>query len=168
MNSQEARKDVLSEAQRSTLEAVTERLIPGDAQDPGAREAGVVNYILLALGGDYADSVDVYAQELDALDRHAREVHGKGFAELQPGVQDDILRSVEKGDVTESLARFFALVLKHTIEGMFGDPLWGGNKDYVGWKLLGYPGPRYAWSVAEQEIDVVVSPRYGDPGPPAR
>ena len=49
---------------------------------------------------------------------------------------------------------FFEVVLRHAIEGMFGDPAWGGNIDRIGWDLLGYPGPRHVWTPADQELGV--------------
>ena len=52
--------------------------------------------------------------------------------------------------------RFFDSLRNHTIEGMFSDPAHGGNRDLVGWKLLGYPGPQPSYSHAEQQLDAVI------------
>ena len=47
---------------------------------------------------------------------------------------------------------FFELVRRHLIEGMFGDPRWGGNAEGRGWALVGYPGPRLVWTEADQRL----------------
>ena len=49
---------------------------------------------------------------------------------------------------------FFELVRAHVLEGMFGDPSYGGNIDHAGWRLLDYPGPRRLWTAREQALDV--------------
>ena len=75
-------------------------------------------------------------------------LHGVGFAELAGELQDALLRAAEaREDHT-----FFELVLAHAMEGMFGDPAHGGNKDGAGWKLMGYPGPRYVWTERDQRL----------------
>ena len=57
-----------------------------------------------------------------------------------------MLKGIEGGDVklkdVDGKA-FFTLFLQNTIEGFFSDPIYGGNRDMVGWKLLGFPGARY-------------------------
>ena len=58
-----------------------------------------------------------------------------GFDRLEPAEQDRILKQIEG-------SLFFALLRKHTIEGMVCDPMHGGNIDMVGWQLIGFPGPR--------------------------
>ena len=49
-------------------------------------------------------------------------------------------------------AAFFNLVLAHTLQGTFGDPYYGGNKNFVGWELVGYPGVRLAVTADEQRL----------------
>src|SRR5262249_42380895 len=72
----------------ATLAAFTERLMPGAAGKPGAREAGVLNYIDLALSGAYADQQDFYRRGLAALDGHCRAAHKAPFAQLDAAKQD--------------------------------------------------------------------------------
>ena len=67
-------------------------------------------------------------------------------------VQDSLLRELESEPVETAERVFFETVRNHTIEGMFGDPKWGGNRDYAGWKMIGYKRPRLVWSQADQEI----------------
>jgi hypothetical protein len=52
---------------------------------------------------------------------------------------------------TGSSAQFFALLLNHTRQGMFGDPYYGGNANFAGWDLLGYPGVRTMVTAADQK-----------------
>jgi len=71
------------------------------------------------------------------LDRLAREQFSSAaFVSLQPEQQDQILTLLEK-----QRSAFFSLLLEHTMQGFYGDPRHGGNRDRVGWKLIGFPGP---------------------------
>jgi gluconate 2-dehydrogenase gamma chain len=135
----------LTAAEGDLLEAVLDRLIPSDALGPGARDARVIHYIDRALGGALAGSRQAYAAGLASLDKYAQSSRGKGFLMLPPGDQDSVLIDVETGTATGftgSPGQFFAMVLSHTRQGMFGDPYYGGNQDFIGWDLLGYPGVR--------------------------
>jgi gluconate 2-dehydrogenase gamma chain len=62
-----------------------------------------------------------------------------GFDRLAPDAQDARLREIEATD-------FFRLLRQHTIEGMFSDPIHGGNADCIGWQMIGYPGPYMSWT----------------------
>jgi len=144
----------LTSEQSAILDAVVARLIPSDDLGPGAKEAGVVHYIDRALGGALASSRPAYASGLAALDRYARSSRGDSFARLSPTDQDSVLIDVETGAATGftgSSAVFFNLVLNHTHQGTFGDPYYGGNANFVGWDLLGYPGVRTMVSAADQK-----------------
>jgi len=147
----------LNPAQARTLEAIVARLIPSDANGPGALEAGAARYIDRALGDALAASRAPYASGLAAVDAHARASAGKGFVELAPAAQDAVLRDLEQNVATgfaPSAAAFFELVLGHTLEGTFSDPHYGGNRDFVGWELLGYPGLRLAVTAEMQRMSV--------------
>ncbi|HSG63882.1 MAG TPA: gluconate 2-dehydrogenase subunit 3 family protein [Gammaproteobacteria bacterium] len=148
--------EVLSESQLRVLEAVVARLIPSDANGPGALEAGAARYIDRALDDALADSLAAYVQGLAALDAHARETQGRAFVELEPGAQDAILERLEDDGLegyVPSAAGFFDMLLAHTLEGTFSDPYYGGNRDFMGWDLLGYPGIRLAVAPAEQRLE---------------
>jgi gluconate 2-dehydrogenase gamma chain len=150
--------ETLTAQEADLLDLVVARLIPRDSLGPGAREAGVVRYIDRALGGALAGSRDAYRSGLAAVDRYCRSSRGKPFGELSPIDQDSVLIDVETGAATGSgagfagsSAQFFALVLNHTRQGMFGDPYYGGNANFVGWDLIGYPGVRTTVTAADQQ-----------------
>jgi gluconate 2-dehydrogenase gamma chain len=144
----------LTAAEADLLEAIVARLIPTDANGPGATEARAAHYIDRALGGALASSRQSYTSGLAALDRYARSSRGKAFTELSGTDQDSVLIDVETGAATGftgSSAAFFALVLNHTHQGTFGDPYYGGNANFIGWDLIGYPGIRTMVTAADQK-----------------
>ena len=139
--------ETLTAGEGETLRAVVARLIPADERGPGALEAGAATYIDRALAGPLAASREAYRGGLAALDRFARSARGARFAALDPADQDALLRDVE-ADAAPAFgpgaAGFFNLVLAHTLEGVFSDPAHGGNVDFIGWRMIGYPGVRTA------------------------
>ena len=144
----------LTASEAELLEAIVARLIPGTPADPGAVEAGAVGYIDRALGGALASSRAAYATGLAAFDRYTRESRGQRFTALPPAEQDSLLTEVETGaarEFPEPSSVFFALVLGHTVQGTFGDPYYGGNVNFVGWDLIGYPGVRTLVAPSEQQ-----------------
>jgi gluconate 2-dehydrogenase gamma chain len=148
--------NVFAAKERKTLQAMVSRLIPSDENGPGAIEAGCVRYIELALAGAYRSSKDTYKSGLAALDSDARIIAGTYFASIPPAEQDKILTAFEQNTSAAGFkesAAFFELVLAHTWEGMFGDPSYGGNTNFVGWDLIGYPGPRLYVSPEMQKLD---------------
>jgi gluconate 2-dehydrogenase gamma chain len=143
----------LTASEMELLNAVAARLIPNDANGPGAVEAGVTRYIDRALAGALSSSRQAYAAGLTALDNYAQSSRGKAFRDLSPTDQDSVLIDVETGAATGftgSSAQFFAMVLGHTHQGMFGDPYYGGNKDFAGWDLIRYPGVRTMVTATDQ------------------
>jgi len=144
----------LTPAEADLLDAVVARLIPSDELGPGAKEAGAVHYIDRALGGALASSRQAYTSGLAALDKYSQSSRGDAFARLSPIDQDSVLIDVETGAATGftgSSAVFFNMVLNHTQQGTFGDPYYGGNANFVGWDLIGYPGVRTMVSAADQK-----------------
>ena len=144
----------LTATEADLLEAIVARLIPTDANGPGATDARAVHYIDRALGGALASSRPAYTAGLAALDRYARSSRGQAFTGLSATDQDSVLIDVETGAATGftgSSAAFFAMVLNHTHQGTFGDPYYGGNANFVGWDLLGYPGVRTMVTAADQQ-----------------
>lgn len=144
----------LTPREMELLNAIAARLIPNDSNGPGAVEAGATRYIDRALGGALASSRQAYATGLAALDRYAQSSRGRAFTELPPTDQDSVLIDVELGAATGftgSSAQFFAMMLGHTHQGMFGDPYYGGNVDFAGWDLIAYPGVRTMVSATDQK-----------------
>ncbi len=125
--------------QAAMVEAITEQIIPAD-EDPGAKWAGVVHYIDLALAGEFAKFRPGYEAGLARVAALTKEVSPKAFAELDFATQTKILEKLENdGGLEEhgvSGREFFQLVRRQTLEGFFGDPKYGGNRDFVGWKML--------------------------------
>lgn len=151
----------LTAAEADLLEAVCARIIPSDEHGPGAREARAAHFIDRALGGALASSKPAYTAGFAALDRYARSSRGKPFLELPERDMDSVLIDVETGAATGftgSPAAFFAMVRTHTLQGTFGDPFYGGNANFVGWDLIGYPGVRTNVSAEDQRLGAKLTP----------
>jgi len=166
-------------AEWAFLNAACARLIPNDENGPGAIETGVPQYIDRQMATPWADGGIWYMQGpfieakpefgyqsaltpkqqfrlgIKAINDAVQAASGKDFVDLPPSDQDEWLKKIEKGDLKSSelsLKTFFtSFLLKTVMEGFFGDPLYGGNKDMAGWKLIGHPGARadYLEFVAE-------------------
>ena len=128
----------------ATVAAFAERLMPGAPDMPGARDADVLNYIDLALAGAYADLQDFYRRGLAQLDAYCHKAYGQPFVRLASAQQDEVIGALEAGKAAEfswpTAQAFFNTVRMHTMEGMFADPIYGGNKDFAGWRLISFPG----------------------------
>ena len=153
--------ETLTTTEAAVLDAAVARLIPSDALGPGAREARAARYIDRALGGALAASRDAYRNGLAAMDAYATRTKGGAFAGLSERDQDSVLSDMESGTATgftPSAGAFFTLLRTHTWQGTFADPYYGGNANFVGWDLLGYPGLRLAVSASDQQLDAKVTP----------
>ena len=137
----------------AAIAAFTERLMPGAPDKPGASDAGVLNYIDLALSGAYLDLQDFYRRGLAQLDAHCRMAYKDPFVGLNSRQQDDVITALEQDRATgftwPTAQAFFNTVRTHTIEGMFADPVYGGNKDFAGWRLVGFPGGQAVYTPAD-------------------
>lgn len=117
--------------------AIAARIIPTD-ETPGANEAGVIYFIDRILGGSRAEFLPALRQGLAELQQSANSSYGgTSFSSLAEDQQDSLLRSIERTD-------FFNTLHYLTIAGMFSSPALGGNRDRVGWQLLGFEA-RHAW-----------------------
>jgi hypothetical protein len=129
--------------------------MPGATGKPGALDAGVLNYIDLALAGAYADLQDFYRRGLAQLDRYCRKTYQSPFAQLAAARQDEVITALEGGKATEftwpTAQEFFSTLRTHTMEGMFADPVYGGNKDFAGWRLVGFPGAQAIFTPADMQ-----------------
>jgi gluconate 2-dehydrogenase gamma chain len=139
----------------ATIAAFAERLMPGAKGISGATDAGVLNYIDLALAGAYSDQQDFYRRGLAALETYCQQTHKLSFARLPASRQDEVIKAVEEGKASgfswPTSSAFFHTVRTHTMEGMFADPLYGGNKDFVGWQLVGFPGTQLFYTEEEMQ-----------------
>jgi gluconate 2-dehydrogenase gamma chain len=135
----------LSAAERATLAAICARIIPTDQNGPGATEAHAADYIDHALSGALSGSRQAYAEGLAAIDSASQQKFQSAFIKLTPSQQDGALTAVQD-------TPFFNLVRGHTLQGTFCDPIYGGNANFVGWDLIGYPGIRLNVTAAEQNM----------------
>jgi gluconate 2-dehydrogenase gamma chain len=123
------------------LAAMSDQIIPAD-QDPGAAWAGVVNYIDRQLCGPYENLQATYRRGLAGVDQSIRALYGKVFADVEAGQQVDLLHRLEGGKAPGEIwkllspSEFFGYVVDHTMQGFYGDPRHGGNREGVSWKML--------------------------------
>lgn len=130
----------MSNAEARELSAIAARILP-TTDTPGATEAGAVYFFDKAFGTFLADSIGTNrAQIADFQSGVAAAYPGAAlFSDLDEADQDQYLKSVEETPFFE-VARFL------TIAGVFGMSTWGGNRDDIGWKLIGMDGPPHAWA----------------------
>jgi gluconate 2-dehydrogenase gamma chain len=155
----------------AAVEAIVDRLIPPDDSGPGGKGAGCAVFIDRQLAGSFGDSRRLYMRapfangtpsqglqspivpkeryrtSLAALDAYCKTTFaGKNFASLGSAEQDQVLGGLEKDDIKLSDGSgktFFESILANAMEGFFADPIYGGNRDMAGWRLIGFPGARY-------------------------
>jgi len=120
-----------------TVEAVCAQIIPED-QDPGATKAGVVHFIDTQLQGFYKPLRQTYRRGIAQIDRESIMLGGRKFADLTASSQLAVLHRIE---ANRELRPFFDLLVAHTMQGFYGDPRHGGNRDRVSWKMLGLAYP---------------------------
>ena len=152
------------------VRAAVSRLIPADGAGPGAVEAGIPEFIDRQMELPYGHGAyfylkgpfhpespatlgyqlrytprEIYRFGIQDANAASRQTHGKEFARLDAGLQDHFLESMEKGVLsfpTLPAAAFFDQLLENTKEGYFADPIYGGNRDMVAWRWIGFPGAR--------------------------
>ncbi|MBU8536593.1 gluconate 2-dehydrogenase subunit 3 family protein [Falsiroseomonas tokyonensis] len=154
--------------QASLVAAMVDRLIPPDAEFTGAVGAGVPQFIDGQLAGAWGSGArlyrlgpfaegtpeqgyqlpytpaELYRTSLSLVADWVRGGYGSRFEELDPRLQDEALRSLESGEAGFSELpsdAFFETLLANTVEGFLSDPMYGGNRDMVGWRMVGFPGP---------------------------
>ena len=150
----------LTRLEYDTLDAICSRIIPTDANGPGAREARAARFVDWGLAGALANTRDQYAAGLAAVEAHAIASKGASFAKLSPAEQDAVVTDLSQNKVPQAPQGFFNTVQTHTIQGTFSDPFYGGNADYVGWDLIGYPGVRIAVPAEYQHWNTELKPNH--------
>jgi len=136
----------LTEDEARTLAAACDRIVPPD-QDPGAAQAGAVEFIDRQLATRRKKDLPFWRAGIHGLDTTARRRHRSAFAELPLETQTALLQEVEQGAGEASdwggvrPADFFGRLRDFTMMGFYGNPRHGGNKDRVSWTMLGVPDP---------------------------
>jgi gluconate 2-dehydrogenase gamma chain len=127
----------LGEEEAEEFSAIAARILPSD-ETPGATEGGVIYFMDTVLGSSRSEQLAGLRDGLVSLQETAHSSYGSArFSKLEPAQQDALLHAVEKTD-------FFATVRFLTLAGMFALPEYGGNRDHIGWDLIGFDH-RHAW-----------------------
>ena len=112
---------------------------------------------------DHRNAVRNQSESLAAFNRNgwphssesARKTYSASFVKLDAARQDEVIMALEHNKATEftwpSAPAFFNTLRTHTMEGMFADPIYGGNKDFAGWRLVGFPGAHPAFTPADMQ-----------------
>jgi gluconate 2-dehydrogenase gamma chain len=153
-----------------TMEALADRIIPADSETPGGKDSGCAVFVDRQLAGPYGrqeglyvrppfqagaknqghqsenDPAQQYREGLAALNQASNAKYSKSFARLSDDDKDAVLKGLENGEFKlqgiDGKA-FFEQIVRDVQMGFFADPIYGGNRDMVAWKMIGYPGARY-------------------------
>jgi gluconate 2-dehydrogenase gamma chain len=143
------------------------KLYEGDVPPPSSPESPKEIWVSAAQIDRYGfqggmTPQDTYRRGLLSVDKYAQEKFQKKFVDLSEAQQDQILEDMDNGDAkgfdkpTDRV--FFKTLRDDVIEGMFSDPVYGGNKDMVGWSLIGYPGAQRAYTPDDLHTEGNVRP----------
>ena len=160
----------LTAAEAAQVKAIFDRLIPADELSVSASEAGCVVFIDNQLAGNYGDAAwkykggpyeegtdaqgnqspltprDIYRKGLSEMNAHCHSMTGKDFIVLSDAEKDTYLEAMENDAYkypSFSAKSLFGQFLSNVQEGFLADPVYGGNRNMVGWKMIGFPGARY-------------------------
>jgi gluconate 2-dehydrogenase gamma chain len=163
----------LTQPEIAFIEAALARLIPADELGPGAKEAGVSFFIDQQLAGAYGTMAknyrqgpwpegtpqqgyqsrltpqEIYRAAMREVDDICVARFRRAFPQLENKEQDEVLSELESGKLALQAVQgsfFFNILLANTFEGFFADPIYGGNRDKIGWKLVGFPGVAAAYT----------------------
>lgn len=180
----------------AVVDAFVDRLIPADELGPGAKQAGVTTFIDRQLTGPYGGHDWLYMEGpfaknplpsqglqseltprqqyrngIAALEAYCKATFNRSFTQLEAAEQDKLIAGLEKSEVqlpNFSSRMLFTAIYTNTIEGFFADPIYGGNRDMIGWKLVGFPGTRYDFrDVIDHPNQAYTLPPVGLQGRPA-
>ncbi|MFV0476341.1 MAG: gluconate 2-dehydrogenase subunit 3 family protein [Parahaliea sp.] len=159
--------EAFDQAQWASVEAITACIVPTD-HEPGALEANCVNFIDKVLVREDAALLPLYQAAITALDKEAQLHFGRSFANADENERNQLLELFEANKVShwpDTLAinpqQFLQTVIVHTLMGFLASPEYGGNRQYSGWKVVGYPGPEHhmgGYSRAQVEGRAAVLP----------
>ncbi len=166
------------------LSLATERIFPEDEHGPGAIKLGVPYFIDKQLAGSYGSNKfdymkgpvqevevtssyqtlmtrgEVFIEGVRKMNDESLKRHDANFYDLEGEQQDEILTAMEAGEIELRGVKgstFFNLLRQMTIEGAYADPLYGGNKNMMGWKMKEHPGIRAGYSdlIEEDEFQLI-------------
>ncbi len=146
----------LTDEEARLLDAVSEQIVPAD-QDPGAHDAGVVNFLDRQLAGHYQRDQDTIRRGLIGLQETSQALFQQSFVALSWPQQTQVLQRLEAGTApgatwqSESAPEFFRRVRDYTLQGFYGSPRHGGNRDYVSYRMLGLDYPQIIGRQRPQE-----------------
>jgi len=163
-----------TQEQFEVVEAAMERIFPADENGPGAKELGAAYFIDHQLAGSYGVNgkeymsgpfypgeptqgyqyqltrQEIYEIGIKGIQDWCQKKYNKKFTELSEAEQDEVLTALQKGEVDTFVgyppASFFSLLRTNTLEGVYSDPLYGGNKDMGGWRMKKYPGSQMSYT----------------------
>ena len=154
------------------LAKATERIFPKDDIGPGAIELGVPYFIDGQLAGQYGSNAkeymqgpfdvgaptqgyqsrlnraQIFTQGIQVMEQEAQSRFKKRFVQIEPKEIDRILTALQKDEVKMvgvTAAFFFKLLRGATLEGVYSDPMYGGNYNMEGWKMKGFPGHQMSY-----------------------
>lgn len=163
-----------SQEQFEVVQAAMERIFPADENGPGAKDLGAAFFLdhqLASLWGvngkeymsgpfykgeatqgyqSHLTRQEIYIMAIKGIQEWSQKQYGKKFTELTEAQQDEVLTALQKGEVDTfqgyPAASFFSMLRTNTLEGVYSDPLYGGNKDMGGWKMKKYPGSQMSYA----------------------
>jgi gluconate 2-dehydrogenase gamma chain len=158
----------LNPAEAEFVEALVDHMIPKDELTPSGTDIGIATYIDRALAGAWGKGARMYTQgpwapgtpnqgyqlpltpaelyraAIAGSNAFCRKTSGRDFAKCAPEQKEAFLKDLQAGKITLEGGlpgrAFFGVLYSNVMEGLFADPIYGGNRDKVGWKMIGFPG----------------------------
>ena len=149
-----------TEEEASLVRQLAEQIIPAD-QDPGATDAHVINYIDKQLVGPLRRFQDEYRNGLPALERSCQQLHQSSFKDLAWDQQTAFMTRMEAGELPserwskDDQRSFFRLILDHSMQGFYGSPRHGGNRNYVSYKMMKIDYPHVIGQNRYRDADLI-------------
>jgi gluconate 2-dehydrogenase gamma chain len=157
----------LNEAEHAFVVAAVDTLIPADELSPSGSDCGIATFIDRQLASAWGGGAKMYragpfrkgkpeqgyqlsltpaeffSAGVAAANAWSRKTYGRDFDRLGPDKRAEALKAMEAGKadfVDFSSRAFFARLLAMTMQGFFSDPIYGGNRNKAGWRMIGFPG----------------------------
>ncbi len=136
-----------TEAEAGLVIELCEQIIPRD-DVAGATDAGVIYFIDRQLTGPLARHQQTYRKGLESFSKTCLQLHQQAFAQLDTARKIAVMKLVDTGKAPKELwkevsqSAFFKVLIEHTMQGFYGPPRHGGNRDYVSYRILGLDYPQ--------------------------